>query len=79
MPYLLTTTPVSHTNWVKMETKSVFPGHSEMINISRNNLKDLNNKQNRNNYSAHIPNSNLSVSNFPSLPQIPSILACHPH
>ena len=32
-----------------------------------------NNKQHRNNYTTHIPKSNLSVNNFPTLPPIPSM------
>ena len=70
MPYLLTATPSSPTSWVKMETESVMSGHSEMSNRSRHNLNNLNNKQYRNN---HIPKSNLSVNNFPTLPPIPSM------
>ena len=73
MPYLLTATPSSPTSWVKMETESVLSGHSEMSNRSRQNLNNLKNKQPRNNYSAHIPKSNLSVNNFPTLPPIPSM------
>ena len=73
MPYLLTTTTAIPTNWVKMETESILSSHLEMSNISHNNLKNLNNKQHRNNYSAHIPKSNLSVNNFPTLPPIPSM------
>ena len=70
MPYLPTAIPTSPTNWVKMETESELSGYAEVSNKSRQNL---NNKQHRNNYSAHIPKSNLSVNNFPTLPPIPSM------
>ena len=77
MPYLLTATPSSHANWVKMETESVLSAHSELS--SRSRLNNLNNKlsqrSNFNNYtsSAALPKSNLSVNNFPSLPPLPSM------
>ena len=54
-----------------METESVLSGYAEKNNKSRQNL---NNKQHRSNYSVHIPKSNLSVNNFPTLPQISSML-----
>lgn len=76
MPYLLTATPGSPTNWVKMETDSVLSGQSEHSQRSRPivPLGMTRTVTSSSHCNSNFPTkSHLSVNSFPALPQLPSL------